>query len=71
MMLTSSRLDCFLRVSVTDGEAPEILDIDVDEVYLGGGTGEGARSEWRALLEDGECDDGTGMRDMNCSSRNS
>jgi hypothetical protein len=65
-MLTSSRLDCFLRVSATDGEMPDKLDID-DEGYLGaGGTGEGARSLWRALLADGECDDGTGIRDMNC-----
>jgi hypothetical protein len=41
--LTSSRLDCFLRVSATDGE-PEILDMDVDDVCLGSGAGEGARS---------------------------
>jgi hypothetical protein len=44
-MLTSSRLDCFLRVSAADGETLDKLDIDADEVYLGaGGTGEGARS---------------------------
>jgi len=43
-MLTSSRLDCFLRVSARDGELPEVVDIDAEDGCLGGWTGEGARS---------------------------